>query len=288
MISTGTSNTVQHYQRIVLTLNLGGDNNQNNIIEHTVHFAGDFNSSLTCLCVRDSDLLDYAGLPFAREFSLHGTSTHSLNADDVRSDMDRRASNIRHVLEDLTASQQQQNSFLVVDGRVDEKVVETAEEDDLIVMAVTPPIQRNIEVAYEKICTIIANRPYDLLLVPRTHQPHAGAVAVLADKAIPSERALQLAFHSAQRRHVGVVFFTASDTELLKAIKKRCDSILAAQIGPAPVLSIHSLNQCLSYPWRCRPCSFMVLELTEALPPLNIIDRALSALHCPILLLRQK
>lgn len=288
MISTGASNTVQHYQRIVLTLNLGGDNNQNNIIEHTVHFAGDFNSSLTCLCVRDSDLLDYAGLPFAREFSLHGTLAHSLNADDVRSDMDRRASNIRHVLENLTASQRQQSSFLVVDGHMDEKVIETAEEGDLIVMAVSPPIQRNIGVTYEKICKIMGKHPYDLLLVSRVHQPHAGAVAVLADKAIPSERALQLAFYSAQRRHVGVEIFTASDTGLLKAIKKRCDGILEAQTGPGPVLSFHSLNQRLSHPWRCRPCSFMVLELNEGLPPLNIIDRTLSALHCPMLLLRQK
>ncbi len=287
MTPAKTGNTIRHFRRFVLTLSLSADEDPIQTIEHTAQLARELNSDVACLCVRDSDLLDYAALPFAREFSVHGALTRPLNADDMRNEMNHRASSIHQILEKLTSDQQRQSTFHIVDGRLVEKAMEAAEENDLLVVTVASRTPGHVGPAYENIRRVVEQTRRDLLMLAGAGAPRTGPVVLLVDEDVPSGRTLRIALHVAQSRQSGLDIFIADDVALSRAVRQRCDEIFTLDDNPAPHLSINSLNRCLSRPWRPHPCSLMVLEFDKGLPSLGFLDQSLRIFQAPLLLLRR-
>ncbi len=274
----------RHFRRIVLTLSLSGNERQDRALEHTVNFAGVFDSDVACLCIRDSDLLDYAGLPFAREFAFHSTFSRPLDPDDLRNEMDERASSIRQILEKLANAHQRRHSFAIVDGRLDEKVVESTHEDDLLVLSLSPQALRSFKKTYETITRIVSQRQCHILLVNESRQTPAGNVTLIAPEILPSDKAMKLALHIARQRHVGVDAYIGDVKGLAEAMEKlfediRDDTALRTTVG--------SLSQRLMHPWRKSSSSLMIIDYENDLPKPDILERSLEVFQAPVLLFRR-
>lgn len=277
----------QHFRRVILTLSLADDERQDHVLEHTVNFAGVFDTEVACLCIRDSDLLNYAALPFAREFSFQSALSRPLDPEDLRNEMDRRASSIREALEKLATAHQRRHSFSIVEGRLDETAAESTEEDDLLVLTLSPQALRSFKTTYDIISRIVKQRKCHILLLTESQMTSTGDIALIANEALPSDNTLKIALHIAQQRHVALDAYITDKANLAEALEKRCGEIQKLQQDKAQKISVKSLNKRLMHPWRFSPCSLMIMDYEGELPPVDILERSLDVFRVPLLLFKR-
>lgn len=106
------------------------------LVDLAAGLARTFEAEITGLFIRDLDLINMAGLPFARRLLSHGT-VERLTAEMMEEALNRQAEEIRRILSERAAHHRLSASFRTVTTTV-HRVIETAEgEPDSILIVET-------------------------------------------------------------------------------------------------------------------------------------------------------
>jgi nucleotide-binding universal stress UspA family protein len=172
-------------------------------LESVARLAVRAESELLGLFVEDIDLLNLAGLPFARESCLSFSLSRRLVTEDMERALRAQAERARALLEKTASRQSLRWSFRVVRGRMAEELQSASEQADLIAFGL-PSRMRAVTGAPAAARTV--SRP--ILFLPRgaTLQPPFG---VVFDGRDTSHRALALAAQLAGEEKRGVTVLVA-------------------------------------------------------------------------------
>lgn len=120
-------------RRIVVLLDAGAPGFE--ALEAAAARAVELEAELVAVFVENVDLLNLAGLPFAREIGLASATRRGLDARVMERTLRALAEKARHSIEAIARRVPLQWSFSIVRGALDEELLATAAEADLIVEA---------------------------------------------------------------------------------------------------------------------------------------------------------
>jgi nucleotide-binding universal stress UspA family protein len=173
-------------------------------LESAARLAARMEAELLGLFVEDIDLLNLAGLPFARESCLSFALSRRLVTADMERALRARAERARALIEQTAVRRSLRWSFRVVRGRMAEELQLASEQTDLIAFGLPPPARA--EAGTTAIASVVS-RP--ILYLPRgaTLEPPFRAVF---GRSAASRRALALAARLAGEEGQGVAVILAS------------------------------------------------------------------------------
>jgi nucleotide-binding universal stress UspA family protein len=173
-------------------------------MESAARLAARMEAELLGLFVEDINLLNLAGLPFARESCLSFSLTRRLMTEDMERAMRVRAERARTLVERTAMRQSLRWSFRVVRGRMAEELQLASEQTDVIAFGM--PLQVRAVTGAPAIARTV---PRPILFLPRgaTLEPPFG---VVFGRSAASLRALALAARLAGDEGQGVAVILAS------------------------------------------------------------------------------
>jgi len=191
-------------------------------------------------------------------------------------------------MDDLAANQQQRSTYHVVDGRLDEKAMESARDNDILAITHISPERNVAGNSREIVRRVLKQARCDLLLLPQARHTSQGPIIVVSTDAPPSERALLLAAHIATKKHADMEVVYSDENTSAKSIHALCDTLLMVNNVPAPNYTVKPMSGYLSAPWRNTTCSLAIMDIEENIPTPDFLDQSLSLFQAPFLLLRRK
>lgn len=202
-------------------------------LEGAARLATRLEAELLGLFVEDIDLLNLAGLPFARESCFSFALSRRLMAEDMERALRAQAGRARALLEETATRQSLRWSFRVVRGRIAEELQVAAEQADLVASGLPSHARTGRGPA-----PIAGAAPRPVLFMPRgaTLLPPIGAVFGRGEA---SRRALSLAARLAGSDGVAV-FLAVSEAAESKDLEDRAMSLLRA--AGVPATRLHRLE----------------------------------------------
>lgn len=195
------------------------------VLEGAARLAASLEAELLGLFIEDINLLNLAGLPFARESSLSFALTRRLVAKDMERSLRARAGRAREQLEKTATRRSLRWSFRVVRGRMTEVLQSATEQADLVAFGLPARARSG---AGTTAMARTTDRTVLFLPPGATLRPPFG---VVVDRHDGSRRALELAAQLAaadDRQGVTVLVSPCDDREAL-AIEGQVTSALRAR-----------------------------------------------------------
>lgn len=205
------------------------------ILEGVARLAARAEAELLGLFVEDIDLLNMAGLPFARESCLALALSRRLETEDMERALRAQAERARALLEKTAFRLRLRWSFQVVRGRMAEELQSASEQVDLIALGLPSPVR--VGAGAPKLAGTVS-RP--MLFLPRgaTLQPPFG---VVFDRRESSRRALTQAAQLAgeEKRGVTVLLAPRDDTQ---AMELEIQAAALLRENRVPMEHVHRLD----------------------------------------------
>ncbi len=259
-------------RRIVLALDPLSD--ARTALAEASQLAARLRAELSAVFVEDEDLLRSAALPFVRRIGARGAQ--EFGAAETEREMRALAAELRRMVEERSRALNVASRFAVVRGRIEQAVLEAAEEGDLVVVTGAPRARSTGEsaVRYGR-RPILVLRPGESLDVPVT----------VAYDGSPSARRTLAAARSLAGDNPIHVLLIAADRDAAKRLEPEARDALAggdADFRPMAEPDIRSVCSIAQAPRR----GVLVLPADSPL----IADRdgalALDRARCPVLLVR--
>jgi nucleotide-binding universal stress UspA family protein len=190
-------------------------------LEGAARLAVNVEAELCGLFIEDIDLLNLAGLPFARETCLSFALSRRLATEDMERALRVQAERARALLEKTALRQSLRWSFRVVRGRVAEELQSASEQADLIAFGL--PRHTRAGTGMPAIARTVSRL---ILFLPRgaTLQPPFG---VVFDRSEASQRALAQAAQLASAEKRGVtVLLTPCDAAQALELEEQATTLL--------------------------------------------------------------
>ncbi len=282
----------QIFRRIIVALDASGYASHHLTMEHAAQIAQELESELSCIFIEDQDLLHYAGLPFAREFSRHGGTSRTIGPAEIQSEMQVLAQSLREGMETLAHKHKVASHFQVVHGRAEDTMADAASDPDLLIVSSGDMQFSDMRSLCERARRISERSGCALLLDYQGRIKH-GPVALLIDTDTLSLRALHTAARFARNRRVRLEVFLHNDNDVTRKhiINTLQDMLrdLAETSGMAQrSLDVHfEATSHLSTPmWRQIGFNLLVLDCGADLPSAERLDTLSRTLRSPILVLQ--
>ncbi len=193
---TGTDQHGLRLRRILVGLDASRESLE--ALEAAARVAARLQAELTGLFVEDEDLLNLAGLPFAREIALTGDGGRTLNPETVEKDLRQQAAQARRALEDTAKRRSLRWSFRVTRGRAGSELVAAAGDADLVAVGkAVRPLTRRARLGTTARAVTAGTTAAVLLAGGPEVLTHTGRVMTSYDGSGCAKRALALAVRMA-------------------------------------------------------------------------------------------
>ena len=181
-------------ERIVVSLDAASENAT--AIDTAASLAAHWEAHLHGVFVEDEDLLNLAGLPFARQITLH-SGAEPLTAEEVERHLRAAAETARQALGAAAARHGVRSSFEVIRGSPMGELLGASERDFVVACSVTRPIGPHFRVEC-RWWSSIGIAPGSVLLVRRPWNIPGPVLALLRDREPASARELEAAARLAE------------------------------------------------------------------------------------------
>jgi nucleotide-binding universal stress UspA family protein len=185
-------------ERIVVPLDAVSENAT--AVGTAARLAAHWKAHLHGVFVEDEDLLNLAGLPFARQVTLH-SGAQPLTAKEVEGYFRVAADTARRALAAAAARHRVKSSFEVVRGSPMGELLGTSERDLIVACSVTRPIGAHFRVEC-RWWSSVGIAPGSFLLTQRPWSSVGSVLALLRDREPASVRLLEAAALLAEVRAV--------------------------------------------------------------------------------------
>lgn len=261
-------------RRIVLALDPLSD--ARTTLAEAMRLAARLGADFSAVFVEDEDLLRSASLPFVRRMGPGGGAWKEFGAADTERELRMLARTLRAMVEEHSRAMNLASRFAVVRGHMEQAVLDSAEEGDLVIVTGAPRVRSTGESAVRR-----GRRP---VLMLRPGESIDRPVTVAYDGSPGARRALAGARWLAGERPVHVLL-VAGDREAAKAMEAEAREALAgadADFRPMAEPDIRSVCTIAQAP----DGGVLVLPADSPLIADSQSALALDRARCPILLVR--
>ncbi|MGW8317635.1 MAG: universal stress protein [Candidatus Promineifilaceae bacterium] len=257
-------------------------------LEAAADLAASLEAELIGLYVEDENLLNLAGLPFAREVRPTSATSRRISSDRMEQELRLEALQARQAMKAAADRVQAQWTFRIVRGQVTQAVLTAALEADLIAMGrVGRPISKNSRLgSTARAATATINRSL-LLLRHGRHLKYP--IMVTYDGTRTARQALAAAVNLAKAGNglkVLLLSDSASGAEQLKeevtGWLEEHESELAVEFNWFPQATVDRLAQTIQAAEEC----VLVLGGESPLLQAEAIQELLDMTDCPVMLVR--
>lgn len=235
--------------------------------------AGTMQAELLGLFVEDMNLLNLAGLPFAREQGLTSACSRLLDFDEIERGMRSQAAQVERLLARAAERQQLRWSFRVTRGHVVAQVLSAGQDMNLVVLgktgrSITAKL-RGPRMAGEE---VPARRP--VLLVFDGSEPSFRALSVAAQLARSASRALVMIIPEVGKGYYPRLRKQAEDSMGPGISRVRWHAVKGGGAGETAQVA------------RSERVDIVVLPVPSDSRATDLIDFLLEAVDCPLVLVR--
>jgi nucleotide-binding universal stress UspA family protein len=272
-------------QRILLTLDTAAHSQA--AVEAATALAAHLDAELFGLFVEDINLLNLAGLPFAREMRLTSATTRRLQNTDTERALRAEATRAQVTLATVAKRLNVRWSFQVTRGQVAAQVHAAALETDLVALTFSSGVPAGLSQFAATIETVIRGVPCPLLILP----PGAGIrppFVVVYDGSPASVRAVRLAAQLALVEVANVtVLLVSSEPSVLRRLRSEADALLAGTklIAHYPV-QVSTNATAIARAVRAAAAGTLLMAADSPVFDGDVRHRLLEELECAALLTR--
>jgi nucleotide-binding universal stress UspA family protein len=199
------------YRRVLIALDASPESLA--ALNAAARLAARLEAELTGLFVEDIDLLNLAGLPFAREATAFSLASRSLDAAAVERELKTRAAAARRALSSVAESLHLRWSFRVTRGRVEAELLAAAQEADLVAVGRgMRPLSGRAKLGRTALA-VASGTTRSILVAASRSAPSDAPIAVAFDASEGSKRALATAARLAQRDDRKLIVLVTGDTD---------------------------------------------------------------------------
>jgi nucleotide-binding universal stress UspA family protein len=216
----------QVFRRIVVTL--GATGAQRAALEQAARFAAELDSELAGVFLEDQGLLHYAGLPFAREFTMQSRAGRTIDTEEIERELRSHAETARRALEEIARQRRLAWNFSVVRGSPEDAAAEAAEPLDLLVVSGCEDLLWQRGLLGDRTRRIAERTRSPVMFVFRDEDTRQGPIGLLVEKEEVAERAAALAIRLAAARDGELHVYTRDGHE---AAETRIGEIAGAVLG---------------------------------------------------------
>lgn len=234
--------------------------------------AGTMQAELLGLFVEDMNLLNLAGLPFAREQGLTSACSRLLDFDDIERAMRSQAAQVERLLARTAERQQLRWSFQVTRGQVVAEVLSAGQDMDLVVLgktgrSITAKL-RGPRLAGEE---VPARRP----------------VLLVFDGSESSFRALSVAARLARSASRALVLMIPEIGKDYPRLRKQAEDSLEPGISRVRWHAVKGSAREMAQAARSERADIVVLSIPpDSRSTSELIDSLLETVDCPLVLVR--
>lgn len=239
-----------------------------------VELAATMQAELLGLFVEDMNLLNLAGLPFARELGLTSACSRPLDFNEIERAMRSQAVQVERLLARTAERRQLRWSFRVTRGQVVAEVLSVGQDMNLVVLGKTgrsvAASLRSSRMAGTWDKMALARRP--VLLVFDGSEPSFRALSVAAQLARSASRALVLMIPEAGKDY--------------PRLRKQAEDSLEPGISRVRWHAVKGGAGEMAQAVRSERVDIVVLPVPSDSRATDLIDSLLEAVDCPLVLVR--
>lgn len=228
-------------------------------IDTAAHLAAHWKAHLHGVFVEDEDLLNLAGLPFARQITLH-SGAEPLTAEEVERHLHAAAETARRALTAAAARYGVKSSFEVIRGPPMSESPGTSQRDFVVACSVTRPIGAHFRVEC-RWWSSIGIAPGSFLLARRPWNTAGSVLALLRDREPASARVLEAAARLVEVRGgvltVVVPFGSSGFDQWITDRVAPYSLLLQIELAPSDLPALHNRISELD-------CRLLVVEASAA------------------------
>lgn len=283
MAKTPEERHAEVFRRVVVTLGVTGA--QRAALEHAARFAAELDSELTGIFLEDQSLLHYAGLPFAREFTLHSRAGRTIDTEEIERELRSHAEAARRALEEIARQRRLSWKFTVVRGSPEQAAAEAAEPLDLLVISGCEEILWQRGLLGDRTRRIAERARAPVMFVFRDEDTRQGPIGLLVEKDSVSARAATLAIRLAAARDGQLHVYTRDGHEAVEAL---VEEVAAAVLGGRQrhlKIDVRSIDEFAALHGRI-DYGLLILDCGTEFPSTERLERIAEAAHAPVVVVR--
>lgn len=181
------------------------------LLDFAADLAAELGASLAGVFVEDTDIAEYAELPFAREISLSGAVVRNLSRQRVQSYYRAEAERARRALEAAGRRRRIQCSFELRRGRLESELAAAAQEWDLV--AVSPGAGAVVRPRGHDITARMGTSAAVGFLAFKRHAAARTGIVAVFTASPEAERAVALAARIASQRNTPLTIIVDGDAD---------------------------------------------------------------------------
>jgi len=206
---------IRDFRRILVALDASKESLA--ALETAAGLAARLEAELVGLFVEDTDLLNLAALPFAREASTLWQSGRVMDPERLERELRAKAAMARQALARAAEALSVQWSFRMTRGRVEAELLAAAQDVDLVAVGKgTRPLSGQVRIG-RSTRAVAVRTMCSMLFASPAGCPGDAPVAVIYDGTAGSSRALVLAGRLAERQGKRLIVFVAAESAAVSA-----------------------------------------------------------------------
>ncbi|MGD9741912.1 MAG: universal stress protein [Dongiaceae bacterium] len=257
-------------------------------LEYAADLAAGLQAELTGIFVEDVDLLNLAGMPFAREVSALTPGGRQLDPDAMATALHAQAARARQALETAATGLHLRWSFRVLRGRIEAELQTAVAETDLLALGRRAQSVRR-RILGRTLETMARRLPSSVLLAVPGHRTAIAPVAAIYDVSDCGGRALSLGARIAgEARRDLIVYLMAESAGDFAEKRKHAENRLGGDLARVRFIHVPGYGPGDLEPALLRDDPHMLVvgcDVAGGMPPETWMELA-SRANCPVLLLR--